>query len=374
MRSVTHLVLGRTTESAFVAVGSIIVGCAGWFVLSTFLGQGLGALASFSVLLVSVTFATSFLFPIDRAHPLLAMATVTITLLTQELLLSSEHLLYGFLIALAATILFPLLGGLMQKDKPLGYVLQATGLLFASRLAYVPFPAKFLNISIGLPSLYLVIFMMCIVFLFVKKVDVKTLGFQIGKMPLATQLFAGLSIGTLSGIAEYFILKPPAIPSIGDPLRNAAYVLFLMMVLVSFSEEILFRGLILGPSIQILPPWVAIQVTSIQFGLMHLGWRNPAEVLFAYGMGMIMGFMFWKTQSLIAPILLHGVGNVAMFFLASLPSIETHLLYLFTGITAASALAAVYLLKRHMPLDAWSSSIEIRRRLTRIKKRLEETK
>lgn len=358
----------KTRRSSFAATSPFFLGCAGWLALTVLLGPGQLTLVSFSVFLLAAAFGTSFFFPMDTKQPLLVLVLVTSALLVQELLLTSEYSYYGFLLSLAATVAFPLTGGLLHKNKPLSYVLQASGLIFASRVAYVPFPGRFLNIAVGLPSLYLLIFLMCLLFILIKKIDLKELGLQVGRMPLSTQILAGLSIGVWSGLIEYSVLKPPPISSITNPLYSILYILFLMMVLVGISEEILFRSLVQGSMSQVLPPMVAIQVASLQFGFMHLGWRNPIEILFAYAMGLVMGFMFWKTESLIAPVLLHGVGNVVMFLLAATSDIPITLTYVLIGGSAASIAAAFYLLKKHMPLDDWSASMEIRRRREKLRR------
>jgi len=368
----SRLERARQLAGAFAAA-TVVVGYAGWLALSSLLGLGPRTLVSFSILFVTVTFAMSLLFRLDRRRPLLVVVVVTSVLLLQELLLSGEYAFYGFLTALTAMVAFPLAGGLIHRDKQLSYVLQVSGLVFASRVAYVPFPGRFLNISIGLPSLYLLIFLMCLLFISVKKVDLKGLGFQKGMIPLPVQVLTGLSIGVLSGSTEYILLKPPPISPVGDPLHFTIYILFMMMILVSFPEEILFRGLLQKSMSQVLPPWVAIQMTSVQFGLMHLGWRNPIEVLFAFSMGLIMGFLFWKSESLVAPILLHGVGNVVMFSLASVTNIPDGLVYALIASSAASTVPALYLLRKHMPIDYWSSSMEIRRRREKVIRLLEKS-
>lgn len=191
-----------------------------------------------------------------------------------------------------------------------------------------------------------------------------------GFVPVYVQVLVGLSGGVLLGVSEFVLLKPPAISSGLDPAQSVVNIVFLMM-LISFSEEMLFRGLLQGSLSKVLSPWAAIQVVSIQFGLMHLGWRSVPEVLFAYATGLLMGFMFWKSESLMMPILLHGAGNVVMFLLASIAGSQPALPYLLSGSAVASMLSG-YLLKKHMPLDAWSAWRELQRRRKRTRELLAE--
>lgn len=360
----------RTT---MFSVSSLLLGLLGWLAFCVLLDLGVYALTCFSALFVTAAFGTCLFLPIERKPPLIASIILTSVLLIQELLLSGEDPFYGFVIALLGMVISPLTGSLLQSDKQLGHVLQISGIVFASRVAYAPFPGKFLNIPIAIPSLYILILLISMVFIIAKKIDLPSIGFQTGPIPLRLQLFSAVSIGILSGTIEYMLLKPPPLSSNLDPLQSTIYTILLMMVLVSFAEEILFRGLLQTSMSQILPPWVAIQIVSVQFGLMHLGWRSPIEVLFAYAMGFIMGFFLWKSKSLIAPILLHGVGNVVMFLLAAATDASI-LIYILGASSAASACLALYFLGRRMLIDEWSASMELRRRVDRMRQRLNPDK
>jgi len=109
-------------------------------------------------------------------------------------------------------------------------------------------------------------------------------------------------------------------------LQAILYVIIVMTAFVGFGEELLFRGLVQESYQKVLPAWPAILLASVQFSLMHYGWQNPLELLFSYGMGIAFGYSFWKTKSLIAPITMHSLGNIAMFIIAAYPDL------MFTGI------------------------------------------
>jgi len=65
-----------------------------------------------------------------------------------------------------------------------------------------------------------------------------------------------------------------------------------------------------------MPVWQAIGISSVMFGLMHVGWLNPLEVLLAYGAGVVFGYLATMTDSLIAPIIAHGFGNFVLYLIA----------------------------------------------------------
>ena len=75
------------------------------------------------------------------------------------------------------------------------------------------------------------------------------------------------------------------------------------------TEELLFRGgvqtdLQLHDSGQ--GPFVAIGITAAIFALVHL---NPAQMPAALVIGILLGFAYWWTGSLVAPILIHVFNN-----------------------------------------------------------------
>ena len=73
------------------------------------------------------------------------------------------------------------------------------------------------------------------------------------------------------------------------------------------AEELAFRGAIQGWMMRHgAKPWLAIAVASLLFGIGHL---NPAQIPFAFLMGCILGFIYYRSGSLWLCILLHVVNN-----------------------------------------------------------------
>jgi len=46
--------------------------------------------------------------------------------------------------------------------------------------------------------------------------------------------------------------------------------------------------------------------------VMHLAGRSISELALVFFMGMVFGYLYYKTGSLTAPIIAHGVGNVML--------------------------------------------------------------
>ena len=83
---------------------------------------------------------------------------------------------------------------------------------------------------------------------------------------------------------------------------------FLAMVIAApIFEELIFRGLMLEGLLQRMSHWKAILFTSFLFGVVHL---NPWQFVAAFFLGLFIGWVYWKTRSLIPCIFIHFVANL----------------------------------------------------------------
>lgn len=72
-------------------------------------------------------------------------------------------------------------------------------------------------------------------------------------------------------------------------------------------EEFLFRGAIQGHlQATCKKPWVAIVISSLIFGVVHM---NPAQIPFAFLLGMMFGWLYFRTGSLLPGIVGHVLNN-----------------------------------------------------------------
>jgi len=102
--------------------------------------------------------------------------------------------------------------------------------------------------------------------------------------------------------------------SINNPL--ALILIFISAVpIASFAEEVLFRGYLQ----QILEKqWgnitKAVLMSSLFFALIHL---IPYWLIQIYLLGIIMGYLSWKTNSIIPSMILHAINNTMAFLTAN---------------------------------------------------------
>ncbi len=88
--------------------------------------------------------------------------------------------------------------------------------------------------------------------------------------------------------------------------RNVLGVLSLA-VLAPLLEEVLFRGAIQGLLMRLFGrPWPAIIVAALIFGVYHM---NPVQIVYATLLGIILGWIYYRTGSLLSVIVGHVLNN-----------------------------------------------------------------
>ena len=102
--------------------------------------------------------------------------------------------------------------------------------------------------------------------------------------------------------------------------------------LAPLAEEVVFRGAILRTLLGIMSKknhWVAIMISAAIFGAVH---GNQAQFINALLMGLILGWMYYRTGSLVPGILLHWVNNTMAYVLTNImPQSDGKLIDLFHG-------------------------------------------
>lgn len=90
--------------------------------------------------------------------------------------------------------------------------------------------------------------------------------------------------------------------------NNPVVMIITAVIMAPIFEEIIFRGIIQKGLINKgVKPWTAILFASIVFGLVH---GNPWQFVGAVLLGTVLGLVYYKTKSLLLPMLLHGFNNL----------------------------------------------------------------
>ncbi|AII50413.1 hypothetical protein N008_00250 [Hymenobacter sp. APR13] len=110
----------------------------------------------------------------------------------------------------------------------------------------------------------------------------------------------------------------------GEPyqkLEQLPVVAFLILcVAAPVLEELLLRGVMLQGLLRNFPgrPWIAIGQSALVFGVMHF---NPPQSLLAFVLGLLLGWLYYRTRSLWLCMGVHFLHNM-FFFTAMLAATE----------------------------------------------------
>lgn len=92
--------------------------------------------------------------------------------------------------------------------------------------------------------------------------------------------------------------------------RGVAFVL--LAIIAPIVEEIIFRGFLYGKLRIKIPKWLAILVTSLVFGLVHMQWNVGITV---FAMSIVTCSLREITGTIYAGMLVHIINNAVAFFL-----------------------------------------------------------
>lgn len=220
------------------------------------------------------------------------------------------NVVYGITIALVLVLLIYTMVSAFPFEQRISNSAESLALIPLYILFTSSLPWFFVNQQYLLPAVYSCILGLVTWHIYQKKLSLKQIiGFSRKHFP--KYLLLGLAIGIPMGTVEYFILRiAPAFPAfeIKYFFRDFAY----MLLFVGIGEEMLFRGLIQKDLIEAFGWKWGLLGASILFAVMHMTWRSLPELGFVFIAGLVLGFIYWKTKSLVAPIMLHGVNNTML--------------------------------------------------------------
>jgi uncharacterized protein len=140
-------------------------------------------------------------------------------------------------------------------------------------------------------------------------------------------VIALLSLQRIFEVYMYFqdnIPIPDVIRKLIDPIRQMLdemvkallqsssvheflFVVVVVALVPAIVEEFLFRGLVQKSFSRSMKPLPAALLTGTIFGLFHL---NPFEAIPLIGIGCFLGFLRYKSASMVLPVLLHFLNNL----------------------------------------------------------------
>ncbi|MCR4764664.1 MAG: CPBP family intramembrane metalloprotease [Bacteroidaceae bacterium] len=139
---------------------------------------------------------------------------------------------------------------------------------------------------------------------------------------LCWTVVAGLSAIFISdAVASIFSFLPNWLESTFSNMEGSWLGVLAIAIVGPVLEEMLFRGAITTELLKGYSPKKAIIYSALIFGIFHI---NPAQVLNAFLIGLLLGWLFYKTRSLVPCIVIHILNNsLSVFFTKIYPDAET---------------------------------------------------
>jgi len=133
-------------------------------------------------------------------------------------------------------------------------------------------------------------------------------------------LFAGPVAFLVQWVATGLGLPIPLRPVIAGRGDCLSWLLY-QFLYVAVAEEVFFRGYVQSNVMQLLvrrnwksaitPRWIGIVISASCFAVAHVIVQGQVASLLTFFPGLLMAWLFVRTRSLLAPILFHGLANVA---------------------------------------------------------------
>jgi len=231
-----------------------------------------------------------------------------------EYVFAYRDVAYGIIIALALALMIYLTVSVFHLDDRINRCAESLALIPLYILFTSSLPWFFINQEYLLPAVYSCILGLCLWHVYQKKLSLKEI-FGFRKDKLLKYVLIGVVIGIPLGVVEYLILEPePTFPTfeVKYLFRDIVY----MLLFVGLGEEVLFRGFIQVDLSKAFGWKWGLFGASVMFAVMHLTWRSIPELGFVFVAGVILGALYIKTKSLVAPIVLHAANNVMLVAIA----------------------------------------------------------
>ena len=132
----------------------------------------------------------------------------------------------------------------------------------------------------------------------------------------AWKIIIGVLIVSVAGVAGNYLIQVSGLEDIFTfyqkiedltfSYQNPIILILTTVIIGPIAEELTFRGLVQRRARVWLKPGTAIVVSSLIFGLAHM---NMIQLIYAFGIGLLLGYLYEKSGNLIAPILAHMAAN-----------------------------------------------------------------
>lgn len=203
------------------------------------------------------------------------------------------------------------------------------------------------NVSTSIPQLIVIqsVFSLVVMLIFLWKRWATVSRTYLQTWPVAVLFWVTIAaLGTVIP-SEAFVELVPLPDWSGDSLTGllgSRWGYLAICIFAPLVEELVFRGAILRALLGTMRShWVAITFSALIFAVVHF---NPIQMPHAFFLGLLLGWMYYRTGSIIPGIMLHWVNNTVAYAIYNIfPQYhDSTLLQLFGGNTTKVALAVLF--------------------------------
>lgn len=108
-------------------------------------------------------------------------------------------------------------------------------------------------------------------------------------------------------LCSEFLGLPDLMQDTFQAMSRNVFGIISITIMAPLVEELLFRGAIQGHLLRKgMKPTYAILIASAVFGIVHM---NPIQILFAFAIGLIFGWLYYRTGSVVPGMIGHFINN-----------------------------------------------------------------
>lgn len=141
----------------------------------------------------------------------------------------------------------------------------------------------------------------------------KLLRFGFGKVNPAIILWGLVMLCATTLVIEPLLdlLPSELLDMLNQQMGKGGWMMLTAVAMAPLCEEILFRGILQDSLTRKFGPWRGILIASAIFGVVHI---VPQQVINAFFVGIVLGYIYYRTQSLIPVIIIHALNNAISYF------------------------------------------------------------
>ena len=110
-----------------------------------------------------------------------------------------------------------------------------------------------------------------------------------------------------SNLCGEFLNIPDMMQDTFVQMSNSVFGVIAIAIVAPLVEELLFRGAIEGHFLRKgMKPVYAILISAAVFGIIHM---NPAQMLFGFLIGLLFGWLYYRTGSVVPGFIGHFINN-----------------------------------------------------------------